>query len=398
MASKEDLQTLFQQADQEARTNILPFWLKLLDPTFGGFYGEVSFSGEVRKQADKGGVLCARLAWTFSNAYLVYRDPAYLDAARQAYRFLTGPFWDAEQGGTYWSVDYQGRPVDTRKMILAQSFTIYALTKYYQATREPAALAKAIQLFNLIETHSRDAKFGGYLDAFDQNWNLIEPDPKVAKGMDPHLRLLMAFTALLRVWESPVLRQRLTEMAAIFLDRMINAQTNHLILFLTADWRPTSQDFSYGHDIELVWLLSATADALGDEALRARITPAMLRMAEEVYRSGLDADGAIFDKAGPGGLLTAEKVWWPQAESVVGFLNAYQLSGEEKYFQAAQRNWQWIRSFLVNREHGDWYAQLDPDHRPVEGRDLVDFWKCPYHNGRCCFEVMGRMDRLMGGL
>ena len=394
MITKEMLRAFSQEADREARNNILPFWLKLLDQSYGGFYGEVSFSGEVHKEAAKGGVLCARLVWAFSHAALLYHDPAYLNAARHACQFLTGPFWDGEHGGTFWSVDHQGRPLDTRKMILAQAFTIYGLAEYHHATQEPESLAKATELFALIETHSRDAQYGGYFDAFDRSWKPADRTPGAAKAMDPHLRVMMAFTNLLRVWDSPLLKQRLTEMVEIFLDRLIDPQTNHLILFLSEDWQPRSADFSYGHDIELVWLLTEAADVLGDAALRERINPVVLRMAEAVYRSGLDGDGALFDKAGPRGLTTDDKDWWPQAECVVGFLNAYQISGEDRYFLAALKTWKWIQDYLVDREHGDWYSQLTRDRQPVAGRSLVDFWKCPYHNSRCCFEVQERIGKL----
>ncbi|RPJ51764.1 MAG: N-acyl-D-glucosamine 2-epimerase [Chloroflexi bacterium] len=399
MILKETLRSFSAEADQEVRHNILPFWLKLIDAAHDGFYGEVSFSGEVQPRANKGGILCARLAWTFSHAYQVFRDPAYLEAARHAYQFLTGPLWDAEHGGTFWSVDYAGRPLDTRKLILAQSFTIYGLAEYFQATRDPEALVKAIDLFDRIEAHSRDARFGGYFDAFDRRWQRTEPAPGAAKAMDPHLRLMMAYTNLLRAWDSPVLKLRLKDLVEIFLERMIDPQTNHLIPYLSEDWRPGSVEFSYGHDIELVWLLPDAAallgDAPGDTALWERVVPVMLRMAEGVYRSGIDKDGAIFDKGGPGGLLCEDKIWWPQAESVVGFLSAYQVSGEEKYFHAALKNWEWIQSYLVDREHGEWRAQLTRDRKPVAGRSLVDFWKCPYHNSRCCFQVQERIEKVI---
>jgi cellobiose epimerase len=395
MVTKEMLRGYSREADREARENILPFWLKLMDHIYGGFYGEVSFSGEIQKEAIKGGVLCARLVWTFAHAYLVYHDPTYIDAARHAYRFLMDNFWDREHGGTFWSVDFQGKPADTRKMVLPQSFTIYALAEYYRATQEPEALEKAIELFGLIELHSHDVQFGGYREGFDRIWTQTGWNVDTAKAMDPHLRVMMAYTNLLRVWNSPLLMQRLTECVEIFLDHLIDPQGPHLILFTREDWQATNEDFSYGHDIELVWLLPAAVDVLGDTALRDRSLPVMLRMAEEVYRAGLDDDGAVFDKAGPQGLLDQNKNWWPQAESVVGFLNAYQMSGDEKFYRASRKNWKWIQSNLVNREHGDWYAQLTRDRKPVAGRNLVDSWKCPYHNSRCCFEVQERIEKLL---
>jgi cellobiose epimerase len=395
MITTDMLRTFTQDANREVRENILPFWLKLADPDHAGYYGEVSFTGQVHQEAAKGGILCARITWTFSRAYLQYHEMEYLSAAQKAYAFLSAKLWDHDHGGTFWSVDFQGRALDTRKMILAQSFTIYSLAEYYRATQESEALVKAIELFDLIEKHSRDPKFGGYFDAFDQTWQPLDQDGKRTKGMDPHLRVMMAFSSLLRVWDSPLLKKRLTEILEIFLDHLLQPSPPHLILSMTEDWQPTRTDFSYGHDIELVWLLSQIADQLADPSLRQRILPVVLGLANEVYRMGRDEDGAVFDKASPYGLLDENKIWWPQAESVVGFLSAYQLTGDERYYWASYKNWEWIQSYLVDRQNGDWHAQLTRDRRPVEGQNLVDLWKCPYHNSRCCFEVQERIGNLI---
>jgi cellobiose epimerase len=395
MITKNQLQVFSQEAEREVRENILPFWLGLVDRANGGFFGEVSFSGEVRRAADKGGVLCARLVWTFSQAFLRYQDPAYLAAARHACRFLLNHFWDEEFGGTYYAVDYRGLPADTRKLILPQAFTLYGLAEYYRATREPMALSKAIETFELIERHSHDELHGGYHEGFERSWNPIDRQADSAKAMDPHLRVMMGYANLLSVWDAPRLRLRLREIVEIFLDHLINPETNHIWLSLRDDWQPTSANYSFGHDIELVWQLSRAANVLGDGDLSARVTPAALRLAVGVLRSGVDSDGSLLGKGGPGGLSSEAKDWWPQAESVVGFLNAYQLSGDEKFYQAARKNWEWIQSYLVDRDHGDWYAQLTRERQPAPGRNLVDSWKCPYHNSRCCFEIQERIEKLL---
>jgi len=393
------MQDLRQKVETELLSDILPFWLKYsIDDEFGGFRGQISNDLTIDPHAAKGLILNARILWTFSKAFRVYRAPIYLATARRAYDYLTRYFWDAEFGGVYWMLDYLGKPHDTKKRIYGQAFTVYSLAEYYHASGDADALEKALRMVRSIESSAHDAARGGYFETYERDWTLaldqrlsaVDMDEK--KSMNTHLHLLEAYATLLRFHEDPTVRLRLREMIEIFLGRIINSATSHFILFFDEEWHPRSGKISFGHDIEGSWLLCEAAEILGDPALLARVRQIAVKMAEAVYEQGLDSDGGLLYEADPTGIIDSDKHWWPQAEAVVGFLNTYQLTGQQRFLDAAEKSWAFIDKFIIDHKHGEWFWRVSKAGVPSTEQYKVDPWKCPYHNGRACFEVMERLD------
>ena len=391
-----DVQNLAAKAEKELRGNILPFWLKhTRDREHGGFYGLIDQQMNVRKNTPRGALLTSRMLWTFSAAYRAYHDPEYLEMARWAYRDLMDKFRDREFGGLYWSISADGKPEQTIKQVYGQAFGIYALAEYFRATGEQPALDEAIAIYRLIEQHAHDGKQGGYFDALDRKWqpqkrNFLGPAPK---SQNSHIHIMEAFTNLLRIWPDQGLRSRQRELLELMLTRIIDPSTHHLVLFMKNDWTPVGEEFSYGHDIELSWLLVEAAEQLGDPDLLARAKPVALEIAKVTLAEGVDRDGGVYNEGNAHGPTNTDKDWWPQAEAAVGFLNAYQLSHDQSYFAAAQRSWKFIDDKFVDRKNGDWYESLQRDGTPLR-RSKVSIWKCPYHNSRSCLELVERLTKL----
>ena len=400
---REELRALARKAETELRGNILPFWLKhLRDTKRGGFYGEVENDLKVRESAPRGALLTARILWTFSAVQRQFKDPAYASMARAAFADLQQRFWDAENGGVYWSVKANGKPLDTRKQVYAQAFAIYACAEYYRASGDQAALDRAMELFRLVERHAYDAEQGGYFEAFTAGWYpLPEETPSVMgteepKSQNTMLHIMEAYTNLYRVWPDDLLRRRLAELVDRMVTRVLDPRTQHLQLLLATDWAPRSREFSYGHDIEFSWLLREAAEVLGDPSTIARLRPVSLAIARVAQSEGIDRDGGMFNDGTPEGIKDASKDWWPQAESVVGFLNAYQLSGDSDYLQTALRSWDFIEQRIADRENGEWFWGRDAKGRVKSKMPKAGVWKCPYHNSRACLETIERARALLG--
>jgi mannobiose 2-epimerase len=394
---------------QELTGNILPFWMRhTVDRENGGFYGEVDCDLHVRKDAARTAVINTRILWTFSAAARVLGDSAYRETADWAYEYIVDRFWDKEFGGVYWMLDHLGRPLNIRKQIYAQAFAAYAMAEYFRASGRVEALDWAKQLYRLIEEQSREPEYGGYLEARFRDWTpledlrLSEKDLNSPKSMNTHLHVLEGYSNLLRVWPDDGLRDSLKRLLEVTMDRIVDRSTSHFKMFFENDWTSLTDHVSFGHDIEGSWLILEAAEVLGDGPLVERARQLAVRMAQAVYDEGLDTDGSIFYEASHGRLVDPNKHWWAQAEAVVGFYNAYQVSGQEHFRTAAWRAWQYVEDKVVDKVHGEWHAKLKPDGTPWKAEEdpdacLVGAWKCPYHNARVCLEMWGRLSAC-GGL
>ncbi len=391
-----------ERVERELREDILPFWLKnAVDVQYGGFRGQIANDLTMDGLADKGLILNARILWTFAKAYRFYGDEVYLSAAERAYGYLLRHFWDEKFGGVYWMVDHLGNPADTKKRIYGQAFTVYALTEYAAASGRKESLEKAIELYRLVERASHDEQNGGYFETYERDWTLAvdqrlsEVDMDEKKSMNTHLHALEAYANLLRVWKDEGLRQRLRELVRIFLDHIIDRTTRHFRMFFDEAWHDHSDRNSFGHDIEGSWLICEAAEVLGDNAILEEVRKEAVRMAQAVYEEAIDEDGGLLYEGRAREIIDGDKHWWPQAEAVVGFLNAFELSGKEHFLKTAERSWEFIEKHIVDQERGEWYWMVSRDGTPNNEKEKVGPWKCPYHNSRMCFEVMERVDKLV---
>lgn len=388
---------LKEEMRQVLTENILPFWMeRMTDEVNGGFHGRISGMGEWIPGSPKGAILNARILWTFSSAYRLLHKNEYLATATRAKRELIDHFYDAEYGGVYWSIHEDGAPLDTKKQIYALGFALYGLSEYHRATGDKEALEYAIYLFNDIEKYSFDPVKNGYCEALSREWReiedmrLSEKDANERKTMNTHLHILEPYTNLFRVWQDERLERQLRNLIDLFTDKILDMDTKHLQLFFDDDWNSKYQIVSYGHDIEASWLLHEAALVLGDKRLINRLESIVIEIAEAASEGFLSEAGMIYETHAERAAIDADRHWWVQAETIVGYMNLYQHFDDRLSLRRAAECWEFVKNHLIDWQGGEWFWSLCADGTPNRDEDKAGFWKCPYHNGRMCMEILER--------
>ncbi len=377
--------------------DIIPFWKGLRDDEFGGYYGYLDYDLKLDKKAVKGCILNSRITWFFSNAYTLLKDESLLEQARHGFAFMKEHCMDKENGGIFWSMKYNGEPEDTTKHTYNQAFSIYALSSYYEASGDEEALTMAKELFHIIETKCTDEI--GYKEAFDKEFHEIENDKLSENGviaektMNTLLHVFEAYTELYRVAKLPEVKERLMWIMDTFADKVYNPKLHRQEVFFDRTMNSIIDLHSYGHDIETAWLIDRGVEILKEKKYEEKMSPITKDLTAQIYKIAFD--GHSLANECERGVVNTHRIWWVQAETVVGFLNGFQKDPDKtEYLKAAESEWNFIKENVIDKRSGsEWFWEVDENGKPFEGRPIVEPWKCPYHNGRMCIEVIRRSEQ-----
>lgn len=388
--SRSQIEELSDSIEKDLVEGILPFWTNYTVDPDGGFYGTVMNGGDAI-QSDKGSILNARILWTFSRAYRLYGLPVYKNMADRAADYFKQHFIDKKYGGVFWAVNSEGVLKDGTKQTYASAFGIYGLSEHFRATGDLSSLEAAKDIFRALQEHSHDAVRKGYIEVFNRDWSRsdakgIDGKASTSKTMNTHIHVMEAFTNLYFAWPDPELKAAILELLDILQTKLYNPATKHLILYCDDDWNVVDTEDSYGHDIETSWLMCEAAEAVGDEALLNKVRKQAVEMVDVALAEGMNADGAM-KMEGSHSVFQ----WWPGCEAVVGCINAWQITGQKKYFDAAVKNWDFIRSHFIDSAKGGWFKELDASYQPIQRSPKASTWNCPYHNARMGYEVVARL-------
>ncbi|WP_207655815.1 AGE family epimerase/isomerase [Vallitalea okinawensis] len=385
---------LREEVAKELSKHIMPFWINLKDEENGGFYGNVDYDLKVDKKGVKGGIASSRLLWSFSAAYRVTKEEKNLVCAHHAYDFLVNNVYDTVQEGLFWLLDHEGNPIDTRKHIYAQAFGIYALSEYYRVSQRTEALKLAKKLYSIIETRGYDKEKNAYLEEFNRQWIKQDNEMLSENGIiadittNTHLHVLEAYTNLYRVWPNNELKKKLMNIIDIFYNKIFDNKTKFLKVFFDNSWNELIDLKSYGHDIEASWLLDDAIKLL--RLKNDKYDQMVVDIAYNIANYAIQNDGSIINEK-ENNIEDYSRIWWGQAEAIVGFLNAYERTEDERFSIIIHNLWAYIQQNLIDvREGGEWFWSIEDDGQPSI-RAIAEPWKTPYHNARFCLEILERV-------
>lgn len=379
---------------------ILPFWEKLTDWDRGGWYGYVDKDLNVHLDAHKGCILNSRVLWTFATAARVLGDDKYMEYARHALRFMER-FEDHDLGGVFWSVTAEGKPLDKTKHTYCQAFAIYGLAAYMRAAGRDDRLysmarERAFRLFRVIEENCSDE--GGYGEAFEpdfrpagnerlsDNSTLMERGEVAQRTMNTLLHVLEAYAEFYRAVPDERIRQAGVRCLERFLKVMYNQPERRLEVFYDKNYRSLLNMQSYGHDIEASWLMWDAVEALIPEADRVPYRAMCIDLAQAICERAFTDHG--MENEIVEGEVEHTRVWWVQAETILGFNEAYKLTGEAVWMDRVAQQWDYVKNVISDPRPGsEWFWSTDENGIPTE-KPIVEEWKCPYHNGRMCLRMI----------
>ena len=381
--------------------NILRWWMQnVMDRETGVFFGEVNVQNEPLTMAPKGSVLACRLLWTFSAAYRFTGLVVYRDQARRVYEWISAHMMDPEHGGIYWTVTATGEPLDAKKQTYAQAFAVYAFSEYSLATGHQPAAEQAYQLWQLIGQKAQSGGSGGYEEALTREWNVLpdnrlsDREPVVARTTNTHLHLLEAFANLYDVLPEPALLDDVEALLQLFEEKIIVADGSRQELFFDECWKPLQAPVSFGHDIESSWLLLQAAERTNNPSMIAGFRRHAITLAMGAAQAQDEDGGLWYEWDTTANQMIREKHWWPQAEAMPGFLNAWQLSADTSWLDRTLRVWDFIKMHIRDQRNGEWFWGVNAAGQPMMEMYKAGLWKCPYHNARACLEVLQRLSKI----
>ena len=388
------MQRISKAAREELTGRLLPFWKSLRDEEHGGYYGYMDFDLNLDKKAEKGCILNSRILWFFSQAAMTLEDSSLLPYARHAYAFLRETCLDRDHGGVYWSLTYDGQPLDSTKHTYNQAFAIYALSAYYRLTGEEEALTLARGLFRLIEERCTDQ--GGYLEAFTRdfrpasNEKLSENGVLAERTMNTLLHVFEGYSGLYQAAGDPIVAAAMSRILDTYAEKIYDPERRRQKVFFDRSYRSLIDLTSYGHDIESSWLMDWGCGLLGDPELAAKIAAIDSALAGSVLEAAFD--GQSLANECERGTVDGSRVWWVQAEALLGFVNEWEKHRTRTEFRdGAASLWHYITEKVADRRPGgEWFWRLDAGGVPDRKKPVVEPWKCPYHNGRMCMELIRR--------
>ncbi|MFA7119682.1 MAG: AGE family epimerase/isomerase [Sphaerochaetaceae bacterium] len=401
---------------------LLPFWLdRCWDSENGGYLTQYDTNGNLTDCNEKSMLAHMRTLYALSlaTAYGHDKDGRCAKFAKKGFDFAIDMLWDKVYGGFYWLFDRQNHIINDQKIVYGQEFAIYALATYAKQFHDSVALSYAEKCFDLLQKYATETSRGGYWEMFSRDWRLCGPGPEGGdrKTLDVHMHLMEAYTALYEVSGEDIHRRKLEEVIDILMNTMLDKQYRTGIPQFDKNWnvapqikfnvvwgmdrfdkagqKPHSDNTSYGHNVELFWLMSTALKVLGKSSTAYDST--FHAILDHAIEHGIDWEcGGVYVEGAADGSAVYDKVkeFWQQAELMNGMLEAYLLYHDDKYLDAYCNVHEFVMKKVIKHEVGEWWPLLTKEGKPI-WTYMSNSWKVNYHTIRGSVLSIDRLSRIL---
>lgn len=376
------------------------FWLQYgMDWENGGVYTCLDRTGKVYS-TDKSVWMQGRCAWTFSNMCRLYgKRQEWLDAAKSCLDFMQEHCINHAAGGRmYFTVTAQGEPLRQRRYCFSEGFYAIANAEYYGLTREPVYLQRARDAYEMIYRLNnglmKDPTGLGPKTISQTRTGHSLADPMIFLNIIHILRRVDPIHACEYDQRS---RQSAEQIVRYHFHPELNCTLENVALDGTPELEYTAgRVVNPGHDIECSWFLMEEANY--------QKNPQLHKTARQIFRQAIEAG---WDKEYGGLLYFIDclgkpteayehdmKLWWPHNEIMIASLMAYRDTGEEYYADWFFKTLEYVKTYFVDEEYGEWYGYLRRDGQPTMPPTKGSTFKGPFHLPR----MLMMADQMLGQL
>ena len=379
---------------------IIPFWKKMKDDEFGGFFESLDNNLNLFKKANKSSIQTCRILWFFSNAYLLTKNEDCKEYAKHAYHFLNSHLIDKELGGVFWEVAFDGSSPDTTKTAFAISYAILALVSFAKINVEKDSEEAKNQAFEL-QTLLEEKYFteNGYVEVLKRDFSTLGKDKIFfskgnfggSKTMNTILHVIEAYSQLYEYFPNSFTENKIIYLLTFFENKCFNKEKNCLNIFFDDDFNKTNDYISFGHEAEASFLLRRAYEILEKSGIQNselfnKIEKMCSSLIENVFSNAYE-DGSVVDEVYDED-VKQRRIYWVQADSLLSFFYEAYKYNNEKYFSASKEIWNFIKNNLIDsRKESEWLYMIMKNNKKSE-RPIVFSWKAPYNNARMCFEIL----------
>lgn len=419
-SAKQRLETWLIEVQDHLRDELLPFWFTHgVDDKYGGYLTYLDSKGKTTGETVKTLVCQTRMIYTYSSLHRAgFGEDRALEIAARGVDFLLEHFWDDQHGGWYWTTEQDGTPRNDNKIVYGHSFAMYALSEYGMASGDLRGLEWATRTYETIQALASDNLYGGFYEFFQRDWRK-RPKGRGGgdrKSLDVHMHLMEAFTNLFEATGAPIYHDKTLEVIGLLFRHMMHPVYGTGIAQFSTDWQPQRaiifdnvwgsdrdvaddegrplDNTSYGHNVELGWLLNHAIDVLGlnlDE-YRDRLR----KLYDHCVQFGIDykRGGVYCEGQHNGPPREKNKEFWQQAETLIAMLDAYQIFGDEKYIDAYEQVHRFTFDYVIAHDVGEWYPLFDENNNRLADY-MAHAWKINYHTVRSMRECERRLAKLV---